>query len=240
MHVAKDPTSLVEVERQLQLLKKANVSKTRFLIIGAIAIVLGAPVAIANAFTGDIALMVIGLIFLVAGILNVTAAFTRPASVARRIEYLEILAIEMEEESAVNPESSQADDNAKVASQTRTCPFCAETIQGAAIVCRYCGRDLPRSDGWSATTREQARYELHSPSNPENGFGTTALIAGLVGLFLPIPFVAPAVALVFGLIGDYKVKTMRATNKAMAVAGVWLGLLGTVAWMIIVFYFFLL
>lgn len=26
---------------------------------------------------------------------------------------------------------------------TRQCPFCAETIKRAAMVCRYCGRDLP-------------------------------------------------------------------------------------------------
>lgn len=29
---------------------------------------------------------------------------------------------------------------------TRLCPFCAEEIKLAAIVCKHCGRDLPRSD----------------------------------------------------------------------------------------------
>ncbi|HUG08892.1 MAG TPA: superinfection immunity protein [Acidimicrobiia bacterium] len=28
----------------------------------------------------------------------------------------------------------------------RTCPFCAEDIRPAAVVCKHCGRDLPTAD----------------------------------------------------------------------------------------------
>jgi hypothetical protein len=42
--------------------------------------------------------------------------------------------------------SQTAIDQQKLAEGMRKCPFCAELIRGEAIICRYCGRDVPNKE----------------------------------------------------------------------------------------------
>lgn len=48
-------------------------------------------------------------------------------------------------------------------SETRPCPFCAEDIKVAAIVCKHCGRDLPRSDPEAVAASKQRADEVAPP-----------------------------------------------------------------------------
>ena len=43
----------------------------------------------------------------------------------------------------INAGVNTIDENGMITEASRTCPYCAEDIKSAAIVCKHCGRDLP-------------------------------------------------------------------------------------------------
>ena len=49
---------------------------------------------------------------------------------------------------------------------SKKCPFCAEIIKKEAIVCRFCGRELPKIDD------SQEEYTLITENDKKSGFYT--------------------------------------------------------------------
>ena len=64
----------------------------------------------------------------------------------------------------------------------------------------------------------------------KNGLGTAALVLGIIGLaggwFLPGTGVAALLAVIFGVIGIQRANRGEASNKTIALWGMWLGIAG--------------
>lgn len=99
------------------------------------------------------------------------------------------------------------------------------------------GRQSQDHDPWAPPSSEAA--EVHHPpypmpyAQPRNGMGITALVLGIVGLALGvfvilfwISWLPAGLAVIFGSLGLGHARKGLATNRAMAVSGLVMGILG--------------
>lgn len=98
---------------------------------------------------------------------------------------------------------------------TKQCPNCAEQIQEAALVCRYCGYDFVTLARPQPPPPQQAKT---------NGFSIAALVLGIVWIY----WIGSILAVIFGHVALNQIKQAdgRQTGRGMAIAGLVLGYIG--------------